>query len=155
MKGTKKKEKSTLKQGLLIFGIFLIVIIIGLIFQLIYDALLEPHYKITLDGKEISQTEMYNLLFNENASNINNLNLEWLNKNCECISKRECSIHYNWSQVYRDYTDKGGGTYDGPIEYTESGGAIFFEKGAQVVEECEPCKEYICGDGFKVEIWNK
>ena len=36
-------------------------------------------------------------------------------------------------------------TYDGPVRYTKDGSVIFYEKRAEVIEECS-CIKYQCGD---------
>ena len=80
-----------------------------------------------------------------------NLTIEWLEGNCKCLEKK-CTISYNKSQRLKITSENMeefiGKTYDGPIEYTEENRAIFFEKGAKVIEECESCKNYKCWDYF-------
>ena len=75
--------------------------------------------------------------------------IEFLDKNCECQEK-ECTLSYNYSQK-TPVVDKGGGTHNGPILYSEEGSVIFFEPGAQVIEQCGPCQKYQCQD-YKIEI---
>lgn len=99
---------------------------------------------VTLDNEVIWFDE--NTSFSRLSDGVN-----WLDKNCECKIDRECSVHYNKSQINNKWVDTGSGTYNGPIEMNEDGGVLYFQPGAQVIEECTSCNEYLCKD-YSVEV---
>ena len=90
------------------------------------------------------------------------INIEWLNGNCDCLEKN-CEYVFNVSKraVFNmeepeKFTSK---TYEGIIWFTtdERGDlmAEYYEGDVELVEKCNPCQEYKCGEKFIVEVWNQ
>ncbi len=88
--------------------------------------------------------------------------IEWLDENCECPAKN-CEYVFNVSKraVFNmeepeKFTSK---TYEGIIWFTtdERGDlmAEYYEGDVELVEKCNPCQEYKCGEKFIVEVWNQ
>jgi len=70
---------------------------------------------------------------------------DWLDENFQCV-KITCTYHYNDSQRAKVNVLNSSRTWNGPIEYTKDGSAIFFEPGAEIITKCGPCQEYQYGN---------
>lgn len=162
----KKKQVKKLYENPKIRFVLAFFIFLSLIYLLMLGD--ESHFKIMKNGVEVDEAYLDNFggcnawvnnecVHNGTYISKQSLTIEWLDKHCECQEK-VCTISYNYSQMKKATMNNSGEfisqTYNGPIGYTEGGSIIFFEPGAQVVEQCGSCKKYQCGD-YNVEVWNQ
>ena len=146
MKGKKTKIYWPSPKVLLLSIVLLLIVLVYVVPNMI-----RPEFKITENGQEVNQ-DWKNVCIripNNYCFSPSYDGIDVLERNCECLEK-ECVLHYNYSQR-ANFVDNQSMTWNGPIEFTEDGGSIFYKPGATVIEECGSCQRYQCGN-FTIEV---
>lgn len=148
MKKNKSSNFGKEYRNFLLVVIFILIAFV-LVFKIIPD--IRQEYVVIANGTTIEKNIVYTCEDNDNQScgyirvGGDPWKREWLDKNFQCV-KITCTWHYNYSQRAKIEKLNSSRTWDGPIEYTEDGSAIFYEQGAGIVQECQPCEEYVYKD---------
>ena len=117
---------------------------------------------IVSEWRILKNQEDCNLSGNLDIKTLNAFGIEWLDEDCEC-AKKNCEFSFNASKRAQfnlsDPEKFTGKTFEGLIWFTtdEKGNEIveYYQGDVDLIEKCNPCQEYKCGENYVVEVWNQ